>query len=258
VRPFVDGYITNSKTVKHVVQTRERVPGHKIRVIYNGYSMENIPLGDGAVEGEPDYHPVIGIVANLRPIKRIDTLLTAFAVVRSKYSDARLVIVGDISSEQARGTREQLHTLARQLGIDDAISFTGSISNPKAIIQKFSVAVLCSESEGLSNALIEYMLMRRPIVCTHAGGNPELVQHGHNGFLFPVGDADALAARLLELLGNPELAHRFAETGYAMTAPYTVSRMVDQHMAYYDEILRGCDVSRRTPDRGDSNRPKHV
>jgi glycosyltransferase involved in cell wall biosynthesis len=259
VRWFVDGYIANSKTVKQRVQALEHVPEHKIRVIHNGYSMEDVAATDCAagfetVQGDC----VIGIVANLRPIKRIDTLLTAFALVRTKYSNARLVIVGDTSSEQARSTREQLHALARELRITDAVVFTGSVSNARALIQKFSVAVLCSESEGMSNALIEYMRMRRPIVCTNTGGNPELVQHGHNGFLFPVGDAHALAKHLLALLGDRALARQFGEAGYAITASYTVSRMVDQHMAYYDEVLRGSHRSSSTEGRSHSHRARCI
>src|SRR5262249_9130700 len=159
-----------------------------------------------------DQTPVVGIVANLKPIKRIDVLIRAFAVA-FKYDPAvRLIVVGkDSPSHGGRSTREELESLAHLLGIHNQIIFTGGVDDPAPYVDRFTVAVLCSESEGFSNALIEYMQAGRPIVCTDTGGNPELVQDGTNGFLVPVGDVDTLADRLVKLLSDRAFARRLGE-----------------------------------------------
>jgi glycosyltransferase involved in cell wall biosynthesis len=182
---------------------------------------------------------VIGIVANLRPIKRIDVLVQAFALVCRRHPDARLVVVGgDGSSQHGASVRKELERLASRLAIADRVVFTGRVDDPAPYISRFSVAVLCSDSEGFSNSIIEYMHAGRPVVCTNTGGNPELVRDGHNGFLVPVGDIGALADRLLLLLSDSALANRMGEAAReTVLSGYSTTRMVSEHMACYDELL---------------------
>lgn len=241
---FVDRYVANSQAVKGVVQQREWVPGEKISVIYNGCAAR-LEQGEQVADltkryGIPDSAPLIGIVANLRPIKRIDTLLAAFALIGNRFPKARLMIIGDDGpSQQGRSMRGELESLAGQLGVSRRVIFTGRLDDPAPLINQFTVAVLCSESEGFSNSIIEYMQAGRPIVCTDIGGNPELIQDGYNGFLVPVRDANALADRLLRLLSDRNLACRLGETARdAVLNHYTPTRMVTEQMACYDKILQ--------------------
>jgi glycosyltransferase involved in cell wall biosynthesis len=240
---FVDCYVTNSEMVKHEVQLRERVPAGKITVIYNGYApgeAAHQPNSEPGPDGEPtDSAPTVGIVANLRPIKRIDTLIEAFGLISEKFPRAQLVIVGDNTSEQARATYEGLDKLARRLGIRDRVFFTGRVDHPATYIEKFSVAVLCSESEGFSNSLVEYMRAQLPVVCTDTGGNPEIVQDGRNGFLVPVGSPVALADRLDQLLSDSALARRVGSAAYETALTFTHTRMVNAQMRCYDRLLSG-------------------
>lgn len=242
-RVFVDRYVTNSQAVRQVVHEREWVPCEKISVIYNGFAPQAQWRG-GAANTEPrptaaDRAPVVGIVANLRPIKRIDVLVQAFALVCGRYPGARLMVVGgDGPSLHGASMREELERLASRLEIGDRLLFTGRVDDPAPYIRQFSVAVLCSDSEGFSNAVIEYMHAGRAVVCTDTGGNPELVQDGRNGFLVPVGDVEALADRLLRLLSDSALASRLGEAARETVASaYSPTRMVSEHMACYDDVL---------------------
>lgn len=241
VGPFVDRYIANSHAVKQLVGQREWVSNKKISVIYNGYDFstenDNQIKAAATIPGVSDGVPVVGIVANLRPIKRMDTLVEAFALASKQCSEAYLVIVGDKESKQARDTLDELEVLARRLGVHHRVIFTGRVEDPMPYISRFTVAVLCSESEGFSNSLIEYMQARRPIVCTDTGGNSEVLQDGHNGFLVPVGDSGALADRLVRLLADSALAHRLGAAGYEIVCAYTHTRMVTEQMACYDKIF---------------------
>jgi glycosyltransferase involved in cell wall biosynthesis len=78
-----------------------------------------------------------------------------------------------------------------------------------------------------------------PVVCTDTGGNPELVHDGHNGFLVPVGNAAALAERLVRLLSDNALARRLGAAGRETVSSYTHTRMVAEQMGCYDGVLAG-------------------
>jgi glycosyltransferase involved in cell wall biosynthesis len=239
---FVDRYVVNCRAIARVVQQREWVPRRKISVIYNGI----VPAAIGArgntraleLLALPEREPVVGIVANLKPIKRIDVLIEAIALVRQRYPNLRLMVVGrDGPSERGESMREQLEELAARLGIRGAVIFTGGVNDPGSYVARLAVAVLCSESEGFSNALVEYMQAGRPIVCTDTGGNPELVQDGINGFLVPVGDIRTLADRIIELLSDGTAAQRLGEAARATVRSYSLARMINEQMACYDQIL---------------------
>jgi glycosyltransferase involved in cell wall biosynthesis len=255
--PFVDRYVANSEAVRELVSRRERVARDRISVIYNGYRGRCVSALPGEVPPQladiPDGAPIVGLVANLRPIKRIDTLIEAFARIRTDCPDAWLVIVGSDGPDPTGGSlMESLSALASRLGIGHRVMFTGQVNNAAPCIDRFSVAVLCSDSEGFSNAIIEYMQAGRPTVCTCVGGNPELIQDGYNGFLVPVGDAEALAGRVIELLSDEGLARRLGTAALeSVRTTYSDVRMIGEQMACYDRILnRSTPIRRLQLSRG--------
>lgn len=233
---FVDRFIVNSRAVAEHVMRRERVPGDRIRVIYNGYpfgSEEDPPLeGFRETLGIGPDDPVIGIVANLRPVKRHADILRAFAIVTRRFPRAHLLLVGSGPLEG------ELRLLATELGLR-TVHFLGSLSHVIPVVKHFQVGVLCSESEGFSNALIEYMACGVPSVCTNVGGNPELIHDGVEGYLVELGDIPALASRIVTLLADPGLARTMGDRARARVEEYTLERMVSAHLESYAEIIRG-------------------
>jgi glycosyltransferase involved in cell wall biosynthesis len=197
--------------------------------------------GCGALpaEGLPKGVPIIGMAANLRPIKRADILIRAFSMISERHPDARLVLVGSHHNPSPRGCSmlEYLEALAGRLGVLERIIFIGSVDNAEPYISRFTVGVLCSESEGFSNSLIEYMQAGLPVICTDTGGNGELIEDGINGFLVPVGDVDRLADRLVKVLSDSAMARRLGEAARDTARSYSVSRMIDEQMTCYDEVL---------------------
>ena len=250
VSRFVDCYAVNSQAVKHLVQEQENAAGKRIFVVPNGYAPTESANSEVCETterlGSIAHGPIIGLVANLRRIKRIDTLIDAFAMIHTRFPDVNIVVLGDCRSEQAKSVFEELENLANQCRVRDKIFFLGSVSNPMPYISQFTVAVLCSESEGSSNALIEYMQAGRPIICTDTGGNPELVQDRKNGFLVPVGDVHRLADRLVSLLSDKALAQRLGEAAReTVRSRYSLTRMIAQQMHCYDDVLSDHQLNRR-------------
>lgn len=241
ISPFVNCYVANSYAVKNLVHNREWINQSKIAVIYNGYapSNEDHQKLTGSIElfGIPKNARIVGIVANLRPIKRLDTLLEAFIIAYLKCPDIYLMIIGDKDSAQAASTFDELNKLARESSITERIIFTGKLENPRPYINQFAVAVLCSESEGFSNSIIEYLQAGRPVICTDTGGNSEIIQNNFNGYLIPVGNSHLLAERLVTLLRNDTLALQMSKNGYETVRKFTHFRMVDEQMLCYDKVM---------------------
>ncbi len=107
-----------------------------------------------------------------------------------------------------------------------------------AILARAKAGCLCSSAEGLSNALMEAMATRLPIVATAVGGNPELIRPGENGLLVPYGDAASLADKLVELLSDPERAAAMGLRGRErVEAELTLARMAEGYGAVYRRLL---------------------
>jgi L-malate glycosyltransferase len=237
VNRFVDRIIANSRAVAdHVVRSERAEPG-KVHVIYNGFAFERgvdparVGFRESLGLGESD--PIIGMVANLKPLKRHADALHAFALVRRSHPTAHLVLVG------TGRLREQLHALARELGIEECVHFLGNPPEVIPVVKHFNVALLCSESEGFSNALLEYMACGVPPVCTRVGGNVELVREGIDGYLVELGDVVSLASRVATLLADPALARKLGENARKTAENYTVDKMVAAHLVSYSELLNG-------------------
>ena len=232
---FTDSVIANSAAVAKNVEQAERIPRSKISVIYNGVEPPKSDSDSGPELAEVlsrlSGKRVVGIVANIRPVKRVEDLAKAFERVALEVPDSVLVIVGG-------GTPDAIEARAQAAGIGDRVMFTGQIPNPDSLIERFDVAVLCSESEGLSNSIIEYMLHGKPVVATDTGGNPELVEEGITGRLVPVGDTTSLAERIIELLKDRETATRLGtEARKRAIARFEMQAMIGAHETLYSRLL---------------------
>lgn len=226
-RHFIDGVIVNCNAVKLKTQEVEKISKDRIHVIYNGQEFYKTNT-TGTRERT---NKIIGIVANIRPIKRIEDLILAFSKVVLTTSNVKLMIIGE-------GDTEYLKKIAIEKNVDDKIIFYGGTDNPESLIYKFDVGILCSESEGLSNTIIEYMKNMVPVVCTDTGGNPELIENKKNGFLVKVGDVDELAKRIIQILNNRELSIRFAQNSFEKVSNMCdKKKMTENILEVYKQIL---------------------
>lgn len=200
------GIIANSEEVRRFVANREKTPPDKIRVHYNGVDLPDFESASSKPVLMAN-HPEciwIGLVGSLTPVKRHDLLLRAFSNVRKSSGSpaVRLVLLGDGPERTA------LTTLTSQLGISEFVHFAGATPDVSPYLRHLDIGVLCSDREGLSNAILEYMANGLPVVATAVGGNPELVTDG-NGILVPPNDVQALTEALMTLLTDEGLRVRY-------------------------------------------------
>ena len=168
---FTREFVANSEAVREQTVRREGVSRERILVIANAVDMERFrPAAPGEREtlraqfGFPATAPLIGCVANLRPVKGHEVLIEAFASVCARVPQARLALVGEGPIETP------LRERARALGVLDRLHFLGLRQDVPDLLRAFDVAVLASHSEGLSNALLEAMASGLPTVATAVGG----------------------------------------------------------------------------------------
>lgn len=229
---FVACALSNSRAVAEITGEVERLPSSKLRVIYNGFnrastSGQRVPELEVLSQAGAQ---VFGLVANIRPIKRMEDAIAALARLDVQQFNPHLVIIG-------AGNPSELTALAQRLNIGDRVHFLGSRSDIPECLQYFSAGLLCSESEGFSNAIVEYQFAQLPVICSRTGGNPEAVTHGETGWLFEVGDVAELANAMTAVLTAPEAAAAMgAAAKRAAESRYTIEAMLQQHLALYREL----------------------
>lgn len=204
---YSDRIIAVSKAVRKSMIAGGTDP-KQIVTIYNGIERVPIPTAEekerllasfGGKKGEK----AVGMVARLEPVKDHETFLQGAKKVLEHRQDVRFYIIGDGS------LREELERRTRELGIEEQVTFTGFLQEVEQMEAALDIAVITSQAEALCLSLLESMVAGIPAVGTDSGGVAEVIRHGENGYLIPVGDAEALAERLEELLSDEEKRRTF-------------------------------------------------
>lgn len=200
---LADGTIANSMATRAAALQHDGARLPTLHVIENGVEMtrfERLPgLETRVREGRLDR---VGLVANLRPVKDPASFVRAASTVCALHRKASFHLAGEGE------LRPGLERLCADLGIQDRVTFLGDVRDIPGFLAGIDIAVLCSLSEGFSNALLEYMAAGRAIVATAVGGNEQLIRDGVNGLLVPPGAPAELARALRFLLEHPEAALR--------------------------------------------------
>jgi glycosyltransferase involved in cell wall biosynthesis len=227
--------LTNAEAVRGWL-IEQGVAQRKIRVIRNGIIPSDLGLiADPTVREEfgiPADAPLIGAVCRLNPVKGVDYLIEAAAVILRRHPQARFMIVGD------GDYKRHLVAHAERLGIDRSMIFTGFRTDAMRLVRAFDVSVLPSLSEGLSNTLMESMSAGLPVVATRVGGAAELVVDGVSGFLVEPRDAATLAERISGLIENCDAARRIGEAARRrMLEEFSMEQTVRQTEGLYCELM---------------------
>ena len=210
--PLAHRVLANSRAVREAALRKEGFPEEKVALIYNGLDTDRFrPLSDPRPFRKaldlPEETVVFGVASGFRPVKGVDVAIRGFARLVAEFPESVLLVAGD-GPERGR-----LEALVRELGIGPAVRFLGVRADMEAILPALDVFLLCSHSEGFSNAILEAMGMGLPVVASRVGGNIEMVEDGVSGFLVPPGEDEPLGGRLLELARNPALRRTMGEAG---------------------------------------------
>lgn len=145
-------------------------------------------------------------ISNFRPVKRVLDVVEIFERVRAKMP-SRLLMVGDGPD------RAKVERYCRDSGICGSITFIGSLPLVEEVLVGADLFLLPSETESFGLSALEALACKVPVVATTAGGLPEVVVDGANGFLLPIGDVEGMASAALRLLQDEELRRAMGEDG---------------------------------------------
>jgi glycosyltransferase involved in cell wall biosynthesis len=236
---FTSRIMVNSENVKQYVIDHEHVNPNHVEVVYNAIS-----IGDGIanIERTGIEQPIIGIVANLnRPVKRVELFIKAAALIKCSHKGARFCIIGD------GHLRRGFERLTADLGLGSSVTFLGRRDDVQRQLQNMTVGVLCSDSEGLSNAIMEYMVASLPVVATDVGGNRELVRHGKTGILVPPNNENAIASAVMDLLDDPNKCADMGRAGREfIKSNFSAEKMQKETCNVYEAVREGGDMINRT------------
>ena len=176
---------------------------------------------------------VAGIAARLNPVKDIATLIRGFALAHESCPDLRLLIAGD--GEEM----ENLKRLAAELGVSQEVCFAGWVSDTDSFYEAIDINTLTSISETFPYALTEGARASLPTVSSNVGGVRYLIDHGSTGYLFPPGDAEALAGHLVTLARDPALRKAMGERLYHKAdRDFSIEATIQKQLEIYETILR--------------------
>lgn len=235
---YTSAYFGVAEAQRGYMRDHLRYPDEKIRIILNGVDpglfearTDRGPLDEF---GFGDADPVVGIVAELSPIKDHQTLLRAARLVVDRLPTARFLLIGD------GACRGELERLSAELDLDANVRFTGVRRDVPRLLAALDVFTLSSLSECFSIALLEAMACGRPAVCTAVGATAEILDDGRTGYLVPPSDPRRLASRLIKMLSEPQTARRMGRAGrIRVETEFTLDRSAEAAQRAIEDVVMG-------------------
>ncbi len=183
----------------------------RIRVVDNGIDLSSFSRAStNPPESVKGRNFVVGTVARLIPLKGLDFFLLAAREVLADFPEVNFVIVG------SGPEREKLENMARVLGIEKNVLFTGHCADMPAVYASIDIFVLASFVEAMPMVILEALASKKPVVATNVGAVPRLVIPEKTGLLVPPKDVQALSRAILRLLNDSSLRTQLGYGGEAL------------------------------------------
>ena len=230
------GLTAVSKFLKRETVRDFTVPEERVEVIPN--FIDTAVYRPGLVPSHratlaPDGEKIVMHISNFRAVKRAEDVVSVFAKLTAKQP-SRLVLVGDGPE------RPRVLMRAEELGVRDRVMFLGKHTSVHEVLSCADLFLLPSASESFGLVALEAMACGAPVVASNVGGLPEVIEHGTSGYMFDVGDIDAMAEAGLRIMGDDEHWRSLSEAGRALAEErFSSERVVPQYERYYEQVLRG-------------------
>jgi D-inositol-3-phosphate glycosyltransferase len=225
----------------------------KIVVIPPGVDLTHfypIPADEAkAFIGIPPCDRMLLFVGRIEPLKGIDALIQALAIMRQNGVQVCLAVIGgdpDLSPATLSDEMKRLQAMREQYGLQDTVAFLGRKSQ-NTLPYYYSAAeavVVPSYYESFGMVALEAMACGTPVVASQVGGLAFLVQDGITGFTVPVDEPKALASRLTDLVQHPILQERMGHQAAIFAQDYGWERITSRMIKLYEEVLN----PKKTPE----------
>lgn len=220
-----------------ILSNYPQLPERKLVVIYNGVDTDRFRADSDGRRAPEDvdargYTHIVGTVVRLARQKSLEVLLHAARLVLEKEPKTLFVIAGDGPE------RRSYEGLAKELGIEESVRFLGMRRDIPALLGALDIAVLSSRDEVLPMFILEAMASGLPVVSTRVGSIEEIIEHGETGYLVEPGDHAGLAARIVALLQDSQLAREMGRRGRLRAeSRFSIKKMVGDTQSLIENLL---------------------
>jgi glycosyltransferase involved in cell wall biosynthesis len=213
----------------------------RVTVQYNGIDIarfqpnhpERLRAETRATLGLHHEHQVISIVGRLRAEKNHPLLLRSVEALRSEFPQLRVLVIGDGDLDRPLG--EWVH----QHDLQSTVRLLGRREDIPALLAAADLHVLCSDFEGMPNAVLEAMAAGRPVISTDVGGVTEVLRSGTDGLVIPPGDQAALTNAIQWMLNHPDRAAAMAASArQRIGQSWDIARVTEELTELYETLTR--------------------
>lgn len=236
--------IAVSNAVQRALTAQQLLPAQRIVVVHNGINVARFGKATRADQlsfrrawNIPENAMLIGSVGELTPLKGHGEFLEAAAIILRSFPTAQFLIAG---LDAAPGM-PHLTALKKQiagLGLADSVRVIGWVEDLACLYQTLDVFVSASHTESFGLAIAEAMASGTPVVATQTEGAAEIIENELSGSLAPIGNVDALAAAIEDLMRNEPRRSQLGGSGKArIESTFSLERMVSATEALYEQVL---------------------
>jgi N-acetyl-alpha-D-glucosaminyl L-malate synthase BshA len=237
--PVVSWSINNSDAVTAVSESlkADTYEHFKIRrdihVIPNFIDFERFnkkPKSHFKMAIAPIGEKIVVHTSNFRKVKRVGDVIRIFDLIQQQ-TPAKLLLIGDGPE------RSNIEKVCRELHVCDKVTFLGKQEAVEEILSVCDLFLLPSERESFGLSALEAMACEVPVICSNAGGLPEVVDHGVNGYLADVGDVETMAHYAIELLKNDQTLKEFGKEALTKAKQFSLDNIINEYLAVYESTL---------------------
>jgi len=233
---WCDRVTCNSRAAARGLE-RAGVDREKLAVIPNALPEAAFAKVEPALSAKPDVIRV-GMLARMNDAsKRHDVFLKAAAQVAGRETRVEFVVVGD------GALRAGFEKMAADLGLANRVLFLGERRDVPAVLASCDISVLSSDSESLSNAIMESMAAGLPVIACRVGGNEELIRDGESGFLVEAGSDEQMADRIVTLVREAGLRKAFGSRARTLASSFSAERVCGEYAELYRSLLQGKGIA---------------
>lgn len=255
-RRFGARFTTVSHAGSRLLQHQAHIDFSRITVLETGIDLERfvpaVRWAPSAVRKELGITSstfVVGAVGSLSPVKDQATLLQAFAQAFDHTQDTALILLGD------GPMRSKLHEQAQALGIASHVSFLGNRDDVPDVLAALDVFVCSSESEGLSNSMLEAMACGIPIITTGVGDHARIIRSHLDGIVVPPGLPSRIAAELTFLFRDAATRHGLGEAARRRVTRFDIRSAATRYERFYTRITDNRQPNRNASTTYNVDRP---
>jgi len=237
--------IAVSKAVQRALSAQYLLPAERIVVIPNGIDISKYePQSDGSSRVDlrlswriPEDALLIGSVGEITALKGHEDFLRSAALVLRSFPKSKFIIAG-VDATPGGPNLAKLKRQIAQLGLGDNVRVLGWVEDLPALYNAIDVFVSASHTESFGLTIAEAMAARKPVVATATEGAWEVIGKNESGVLVPLGNVEALASAVVDLIGSSDKRERLGEAAHErVREKFSLDRMIGETEKLYEQVL---------------------